>query len=272
MNLSVPEHLMKNLKKLQVVYSDVDGTFVTEGCLFRNRSGYTLQNARAIYNLLSAGVDIVMTSGREKEKLADTARLLGLQNYIANLGIEIVYRQGEQVITNPGIGLEDPKELKSWIQKSGVSESLFQNFPGKLQFYLPWSRILRTHLLFIGEIDLTKAIRLIEKDFPELRIIDNGRVAPYDHFTTPHAYHVLPRKVGKRSAVQIDKKERGLKTENLIAIGDSMEDATLAEEVALFFLLDAEIPVLQPNVVPLNNHDGEAFSRIVDFLKAHHLF
>ena len=93
--IKAAEILLHNLDKVKVIYTDVDGTFVHNGCLFCMRNGYTLQNARAIFKLLEAGIDVVMTSGREKEKLKDTARLLGFQNYIANLGIEIVYNQGE---------------------------------------------------------------------------------------------------------------------------------------------------------------------------------
>jgi HAD superfamily hydrolase (TIGR01484 family) len=265
--MKTKEKVLANLKELKVIYSDVDGTFVTDGCLFRNKKGYSLKKAQAIYYLLTAGVDIVMTSGREKEKLKETARLLGFQNYIANLGIEIVYNRGEKVIHNYGMNVVDGENLKNLILETGVAQFLFDNFPGKIRFYKPWSDILRTHLLFIGELEYDQATALIYKYFPQLRIIDNGSVPPYQQFLHPHAYHVVPKEVGKKAAVQIDKKERKLNNDNLIAIGDSLEDLSLAEEVAIFFLLDKKIPVKYSNVIRLDNSDGEGFSRMAHSLR-----
>lgn len=269
--INISEKLLQTLTKVQVVYTDVDGTFVNDGCLFCNHSGYTLQNARAIFQLLEAGVDVVMTSGREKEKLKDTARLLGFQNYIANLGIEIVYNQGEKVITHFGIDVPDHQSLKDWIRETGAVDALFRAFPNRIEFYQPWADLLRTHFLLVGELPDREAEQFILKNFPALRIINNGEVAPYHDFKKPSAYHIVPQNVGKQAAVKIDKSERKLKTANLIGIGDSQEDVSLAPEVALFFLLDDNVTRSEPNVIPVDNSDGSGFSRIVDFLVAKQL-
>jgi HAD superfamily hydrolase (TIGR01484 family) len=265
--LSIPPTVIKNLKKVQVVYTDVDGTFVTDGCLFRHRDGYTLNNARAIYTLLTAKIDVVMISGREKEKLKETARILGFHNYIANLGIEIVYNQGEKFISNFGADVPDHTALKRWIEESGVVQAIFNRYPGRVSFYQPWSDILRTHPLLIGELDYSDVSEFVDDTFPNLRIIDNGEVSPYRQFRRPHTYHIVPAGIGKRSAVKIDRAERNLRRENLIGIGDSMEDVTLADQVAVFFLLDESVATDLENVVRVDNHDGAGFSRIVRFLK-----
>ena len=261
------QEIKNRLKKVRVIYTDVDGTFVTSGCLFRNRQGYTLKNATAIYHLLTAGVDVVMTSGREKEKLKETARILGFRNYIANLGIEIVYNRGEKVITHFGVDVPDHRSLKEWIEKSGVVQALLNQYPNRVRYYTPWSDILRTHPLLIGELNFAEAQKWMERNYPELRLIDNGAVPAEHDFSAPHTYHIVPRKVGKKTAVRIDKKERGLKEENLIGIGDSMEDVTIAEEVAIFFLLDKSVSTDRENVIYIPNEDGEGFSRIIDLLR-----
>lgn len=265
------QKLRKLLNKVKVIYSDVDGTFVHNGCLFCTKAGYTLRNAEAIYTLLSAGIDVVMTSGREKEKLKDTARILGFQNYIANLGIEIVYSQGEKIINNYGVDVASHQDLKSWIEKTGVVATILEKFAGKVTFYKPWSDILRTHFLLIGELDNNEIDIFINNHFPKLRIIDNGAVSPYRNFKNPHAYHIVPKNVGKKEAVRIDKSERNLKTENLIGIGDSLEDVSIADEVAVFFLLDEKVKTSKENVIYISNTDGEGFSRIVYFLKNYNL-
>jgi HAD superfamily hydrolase (TIGR01484 family) len=264
--IEISNDLIQNLEKITVIYTDVDGTLVTNGCLFCNQDGFTMGNARAVFQLLSAGVDVVMTSGPEKEKLKDTARLLGFQNYIANLGIEIVYNQGEKVLTNFGIDVPDHESLKKWIKSSGVLETLFDRFPGKISFYEPWADILRTHYLMIGELSNQELDRIFNDQYPDLRIIDNGEVPPYKQFSQPHTYHILPKSVGKRSAVQTDKRERKLNKKNLIGIGDSLEDMSMAHEVGIFFLLDDHLPIQPPNIIRVNNSQGEGFSQIVDFL------
>ncbi|HFE65057.1 MAG TPA: HAD-IIB family hydrolase [Caldithrix sp.] len=263
-----PDQIKKFLtNRVQVIYSDVDGTFVKNGCLFCTGKGYSLKNARAIYHLLSAGVDLVMTSGREKEKLKETARILGLKNYIANLGMEIVYNQGERVINNFGTEVADRAALKKWIHDTGAVDSLLEKFSGKLRPYAPWAEILRTHYLFIGEVDYRELYSWVDSHFPGLRIIDNGAVPAEKDFRSPHAYHLLPINVGKKSAVQIDKKERSLKRENLIGIGDSPEDVSIADEVAVFFLLNKNVQTDRRNVIYLSNEDGTAFGRIIDYLQ-----
>lgn len=263
--------LKSRLNKIRVIYSDVDGTFVTDGCLFKNKYGYTLKNAQSIFYLLSTGVDVVMTSGREKEKLKDTARILGFRNYIANLGIEIVYNQGRRVITNFGLDVPDHQSLKDQIAETRIVQSIFEQFPGQSRYYKPWSDSLRTHHLLIGELNFEEVTNWVEKHFPELRIIDNGPVPPESDFAAPNAYHILPKNVGKKAAVQIDKKERKLKTSHLIGIGDSMEDVTIADEVGVFFLLNDQVKTSLDNVVYIKNDDGEGFTRIINILRKYQL-
>ncbi len=265
------QKLRNYLQKVEVIYTDVDGTFVSDGSLFKNSTGYSLKNAAAIVRLLTAGVDVVMISGREKEKLKETARILGLQNYIGNLGIEIVYNLGEKVITNLGTDVPGPAALKKWIADTGVVDAIFERYPEKSRYYLPWSDDLRSHHLLIGELAYPETAWWIERNFPAIRLIDNGAVPPAFGFSAPHAYHIVPRSVGKKQAVHIDKKERHLPRENLIAIGDSMEDVTVAEEVSIFFLLDDTVETTQSNVIRIDNSDGEGFSRIVHLLAAENL-
>jgi HAD superfamily hydrolase (TIGR01484 family) len=263
--IEIPDELIQNLERVSVIYTDVDGTLVTNGCLFCNNEGFTMRNAEAVYQLLSAGVDVVMTSGREKEKLKDTARLLGFQNYIANLGIELVYNQGEKVITDFGIDVPDQQSLKNWIKNSGVIDTLIDSFPGKITFYEPWADILQTHYLMIGELPRAQLDLIFAEKFPELRIIDNGEVSPYEQFSKPHTYHILPKSVGKKSAIQTDKKVRKLNTKNLIGIGDSLEDMSMSDEVAIFFLLDDHLPIHQSNIIRVSNSQGKGFSQVVEF-------
>jgi len=261
----------KQLKKIKIIYTDVDNTFVVSGCLFKNRKGYTLDNAAAIYDLLSAGVDIVMNSGRDKNKLKETARLLGFKNYIANMGMEIVYNHGEKIVSNYGIDVDNPQSLKAWIEDTGIIESLFSRFKRQVRYYTPWSDHLKTHPLLVGELNFTEIKAWVEKSFPVLRVVDNGPVPPENDFKSPHAYHIVPKDVGKKKAIQIDKKVRNLKRENILGIGDSLEDMTMADEVGVYFALDDNIIAHRKNIIYVRNEDGYGFRRIVHHLKINSL-
>ena len=148
-------------------------------------------------------------------------------------------------------------------------ERIFHKYHGKVKYYKPWSDILTTHHLLVGELEFPEVSDFIDREYPEIRIIDNGAVSATGSFKNPHAYHIVPSQVGKKSAVAIDKRERSLKKENLIGIGDSMEDVSIADEVAVFFLLDGQLPINQTNIVRVDNSHGHGFSEVVNFLKTH---
>ncbi len=258
--------IKKKLHKLDVAYIDVDGTFVNNGCLFRNREGYTLKNASAIYELLNAGVDVVMTTSRTKEQLKEIARLLGFKNYICEMGCEIVYNNGERVLKNYG-NIKSEKDLNEWIESTGIVELFLERHKGKIRYYAPWASKVKTHPLLVGELDFEKVHTWIDEKFPQLRIVDNGRVPPEEDFKAPHAYHILPKNVGKKTAIAMDKKERCLKKENLIAVGNSMEDMIMADEVGIYFALDYTVETDRENIVYIENTNGEGFGRMVQILK-----
>jgi HAD superfamily hydrolase (TIGR01484 family) len=263
--------LLKGIDEIKVIYTDVDNTLVNDGCLFLSTDGYSKENAQAIFEMLRADVDVVMVSGRDKNELFETARLLGFNNYIGNLGMQIVYNRGEKVISNYGIDIDTSSELKNWILKTGVADKILKRYQGKVRYYTPWSDILTTHPILIGEIQIVDASKWMTREFPMLRIIDNGPVPPEVDFSKPHAYHIVPKGVGKRSAVAIDKKERDLKRENLIAIGDSYEDLTIADEVALYFNLGPLSDMERDNVISIENEEGLGFSNVVAILKKYGL-
>jgi len=269
--IKIDDSLLSNLDKIKVIYTDVDNTIVNDGCLFKSKRGYAYENAGAIFEMLNADIDVVMVSGRDKNKLFETARLLGFKNYIGNLGMQIVYNLGERIIKNYGTEIERPEELKEWIVSTRVADRILSEYKGRIRYYKPWSDILTTHLIFIGELEIKGLVKWIENEFPLLRIIDNGPVPPEEDFKNPHAYHIVPAGVGKRSAVAIDRRERELRKENLIAIGDSFEDLTIAEEVGIYFNV-GDIPATDlQNVVTIENSNGLAFSKVVNLLKNNEL-
>lgn len=272
--------ISRNLNKVKVIYTDMDGTLVgTDGSLFTASGGsYTLAPARAIKKVLEARVDVVIVSGRSYLQLKENARILGFKNFIAELGCEIVYELGERVIYNIGnIPLRKGQKPVDVIEKTGATELLFSAFPDRLRYYTPWSRIHNDTVLLVGNIDIEEANRVLEENKLSdlLRIIDNGGVSPEPDFPSPHSYHLMPRAAGKAQAIKKDKQLRGLCRKELVGIGESIEDMEIAPEVGAFFVVrngvDSEPRIKEivkdaENIFILDEAMGSGWEEMVDLL------
>lgn len=230
---------------VKVVYTDIDGTMVGQaGSLFRGGDGaWTMEAATALVSALSGGVDVVLVSGRNRRQLRECGRIMGISNYISELGAEMVYDQGREIVSLVR-GWDDGKmSVYDAITASGAVDGLFKQFGDRLEYHTPWSNDLRyySHLLR-GLVDLTEANNwLAEAGHLNLKLVDNGQLASrsenLNHLGSMHAYHLLPESVDKAGALRYDMKRRGFAPEEAIALGDSWADVALAPAVGTFYLM-----------------------------------
>ena len=95
-----------------------------------------------------------------------------------------------------------------------------------------------THLLR-GDVDAAEADALLaEHGHGHVRLLDNGAI----HRTMPgidqaRAYHLLPQEASKARAIAMHMQVRGLQAQEVVAIGDSREDAGAAEVVQTFWFV-----------------------------------
>ncbi len=274
------EEIERRLTMVKVIYTDVDGTLVGPGgSLFTDPDGtLTLKMARALLKVLEAGVDVFIVSGRTRERLKAIARILGFRNYAAELGSEIIYDLGSKVIHNiEGMNLRKGQQPFDWIKNSGALDLIFEGFPGNIRHHTPFSETSQNSALLIGNIEVKRANQILrEHGLAALRLADNGPVAPVPDFPRPHCYHLLPASAGKRSAVKKDKEIRGLRTEELVGIGESIEDIEISSEVGVYFVVrngaeeDARVMRLaneQKNVFLLDYRIGLGWAQVIDILE-----
>ncbi len=235
--------IKEGIRDLKVIYSDLDGTlFNDQGCIIKDARGkYYFEALNLLEKINEKEWDVVLVSGRNKYQLRYNAQMIGVSNYIAELGSELVYDLGKDVhvtFDNSRENFDITYEGKDLIR---IMELLMSEFPEKIESRMEWSRYRSFNALFFGEIDLDKANKLLETEgYGSLVLVDNGFSNLVDlrlNVDRLHIYNLMPRGVNKANGVKLDKKLRGFKDENCIALGDSLEDLKMADEVKYFFLM-----------------------------------
>lgn len=266
------------LAKVRVVYTDLDGTMMGPlgNFVLNVRREYTLRPARALVAALERGVDVMPVSGRSGRQLRETARVLGMRNYIAELGVEVVYDLGEKVIINAGALGEDCRDIMRAIMDSGAVDFLLSRYEKRIEFHTPWSDFRDCTPLFRGLVDAEEVNAVLARDFPGLVLVDNGvlpRTSPTLEVPELRAYHLMPEGVSKEGAAAEDMRLRGFDPSEAIAIGDSEADLAFAGVVGAFFLvrnglysnphLAALLPELR-NVVVTGDFLNEGWAEAVE--------
>lgn len=252
---------------LKCVYTDLDGTLLGKGgSLFRDADGlFTLLPARALEACFRAGVEVVLKSGRREAQVMEDARLLGQTAYIYEVGAGLVV-DGERTLLTGDLQPRDGKTIFELIEESGAPRLLLDSFAGRLEYHDPWHTGREISHLMRGTVDAREANALLEQNgLGQLRLVDNGVIAPRPHFDGPtHAFHLIPAQASKAAAVAAHMQARGYAREDCIAVGDSREDAEVARVVGRFFLVaNADDAVSGPNVVRTDGRNGEGFYEAV---------
>lgn len=237
------------LSKVRVLYTDLDGTLVARGggVLADAEGNPSTVVAEAIVALRLAGLSVVPISGRGRQQLREVTELLGWDGYIAEAGGIIVH--------GTGVGSEARIDYGAWpagtltegvtpfdaINEVGAAEALMEAFPGRIEHYATWQMHREVSLLLRGCLDHAEGQAVLD-DLPlMLDLVDNGQLRSHGTLTCrdalPHAYHVVPRGVSKKRAIELDLAWRGLTRENAAALGDSATDLEMADSVAVMGLV-----------------------------------
>jgi HAD superfamily hydrolase (TIGR01484 family) len=238
------EEIRNNIGETKVVYTDLDGTMLNnKGCLIMDDEGnYYLGAVEQLKNLSSKNIDVVLVSGRNKMQLKYNAQMMNLKNYISEIGSEVVYDLGREVNLT-----YDKSILKYDFASLGpdleaVADLLKKAFPMQIDYKAEWNRYRSTNILFLGEINLEIANKLLEENgYGDYVLINNGPTALYPtklNLNKVYFYNLMPKGIDKSSGIKLDKKIRHFSRENCIALGDSLEDLKMAGEVSYFFLMN----------------------------------
>ena len=225
---------------LRCVYTDLDGTLLGRfGSLFHDAEGnFSMLQARAIEACHRAEVEIVIKSGRRQPQVLEDARLIGQSSYIYEAGCAVMM-DGEDTVLIGDFRPDDGRSVYETIVDRGVPELLFDAFDPALEYHAPWHTHREHSHLFRGKIDVAEANAILEREgHGALKLIDNGAIVRQMDGVEgrAHAYHLMPAAASKANAVAFHQRARGYSPEECIAIGDSVEDVSVAPEVGRFFV------------------------------------
>jgi hydroxymethylpyrimidine pyrophosphatase-like HAD family hydrolase len=204
----------------------MDGTLLgRRASLFHDGEGaFTMLGARALEACARAEVEVVPYSGRRRSTLLHNAVMLGLRSFIYEAGAGVVL-DGELLWA-----AEETDD-------SAANTLLLEHYAGRLEMYDPWQLGRESSRLYLGQdIDAEEADALLaDSGHEHLRLVDNGVM--HGAASGGRAYHLVPRSASKAAAVAAHMRARGFAAEEVIAVGDSMEDLGSASAVGTFWLV-----------------------------------
>ncbi len=237
------EEIKEGTGQLKVIYSDLDGTlFNDQGCLVKDAEDrFYLDAVRLLEKVEKKGWDLVIVSGRNKHTLRYNAQMIGVENYIAELGSELVYGLGKQVHVTFDRDARCHDITYGSRDLERIISIMMERFPGRIESRMEWSRYRSFNALFLGDVDMEKANEVLrEAGYGDLVFVDNGISKLMEtslDMEKMHLINLMPAGVTKASGLALDKKLRKFTQDNCIALGDSPEDLKMAPEVKYFFLM-----------------------------------
>ncbi len=235
--------------KLRALYTDLDGTLLGDrASLLRDGDGgFSLLGARALEACHRAGVEVVLYSGRRRDQLFNDARILGVESYVFEAGSGLVASGETTPMTDTSY--DD-------ITASGAPALLLERYEGRLEYHDPWHTGREVTHLLRGDVDADEANALLaEHGHDGLRLLDNGAIRrTMPGIEQAHAYHLLPAEASKARAIAMHMQIRGLQASEVVAIGDSREDAGAAEVVQTFWFV-ANAVAKDPSLRSIRGHN-----------------
>ncbi len=224
---------------VRVIYSDLDGTMVgPRGCFLRTEDeAISLEPARALADLLEAGVALVLVSGRSQPQLLEASGIFGADGYIAELGAMVAWDRGRGRHLLRGAMPQEYDAIPA-----DLVDGMLHRFARRLEFHDPWHLGHELDVMLRGQADVAEVNAwLAGQGAPWVRLHDNGmlpaRPTPGLDIDVLHVYHLVPDGIDKGRAVAYDLARRGLRPEHAVAIGDSASDLVMAPQVGRFHLV-----------------------------------
>jgi hydroxymethylpyrimidine pyrophosphatase-like HAD family hydrolase len=229
---------------VRCVYLDLDGTLLgPDSSLLRGGDGrFSTLGVRALEACARAGVEVVLYSGRKQSSVFESARLIGANSYIFELGCGLVLDGELEWLTGGVVPSPERGTIYAQIEASGAPGLLLERYGDRFEYHTPWAVGREVSHLFRGLVDLDEVHAMFAgTGLGWLRLVDNGVVSEhagrFPGVPVVHAYHLIPAAASKARAVARHMQARAYSPADCIAVGDSREDMETAAVVGTFWLV-----------------------------------
>ncbi|MGI8632522.1 MAG: HAD family hydrolase [Solirubrobacterales bacterium] len=225
---------------MDCLYVDLDGTLLgPRGSLFSDADGgFTLSAARALQACDRAGAEVVVMTGRREPQAHEAARMFGQRSFIYEAGCGVVL-DGERHVLPDGQDTTADGGPHARMLDAGIPQLLLDRYAGRLEHHAPWHTDRVHSHLFRGLIDVQEANELLAAEGHDwVYLLDNGAIGRrMGDLEVTNVYHLMPHGTGKAAAVRFHLQAAGHDRSRCVAVGDSLEDMSVAEVVSRFFVV-----------------------------------
>lgn len=250
-----PAELRERLARVRCVFSDLDGTMYGPGsCILVNAAGEpSTAFAETLNALKRAGIEVVLTSGRNRSMLHEDSRLMGLNAYIGEMGGLIMFdrEHNDWEYNTAGMAFDPEAGLTPHqvIERTGVCEEFIRRWPGLIEYHNDMANGYKYREVTVGlrgEIPDEEARALLDASGLDLDWADNGYLSYISAPTTlklpegvpGRAFNIQPHGLNKGGAIERFCAVRGIDPAETMAIGDSSSDFLMAPATGLFALVE----------------------------------
>lgn len=245
----------ERLARVRYVFTDLDGTMMGPGsCVLLNADGdHSLAFVQTLIELKRVGVEVVLTSGRNRSMMHEDSRLLGLTSYIGEMGGLIMYDREHNdweyytadMPFDPASGLT-PHQV---IERTGVCQRFIDRWPGLIEYHNDMANGYKYREVTVGlrgEVPDAEAQAMLDETGLPLEWGDNGFLNYVSAPTTlelpqgvrGRAFNITPAGLTKGGAIERFCAHRGIDPAETLAIGDSGSDFLMAPAVETFVLVE----------------------------------
>lgn len=276
------DEVLERLSRVRYVFSDLDGTMYGPGsCVLKNTDGeHSLAMVATLIALKSAGIEVVLTSGRNRSMMHEDSRVLGINSYIGEMGgIIMVDRSRDRWEYFTGDMPFDPTEgvtPHQVIERTGVCERIIERWPGLIEYHNDMANGYKYREVTVGmrgEVPDDEARAMLDATGLPIEWGDNGFLNYISAPTTlrlpegvrGRAFNIAPKGLDKGRAIERFCEILGIDRTETLAIGDSESDFLMADHVDTFVMV--ENALMDPTAEEFLASHGNAFitrGRVVD--------
>lgn len=277
----MPERVGRYMK-YKLFVTDMDGT------LLNSNKEITRENKTAINRLIENGIDVVLASGRHPALLKEFPRKLGLKTpvigcnggVIKDLGTEKILYMSEMKMESviEAIEIANKYNIDFWIYEKDnifynretdrVNKHLENNKTASKDEIVPMMKFNSISDLTEGSRKIIKVLFILighedakEKLFCELTRIPDIEFCQSDSVLID----VMNKGISKGSAVKLYAEKKGIRSEEIIAIGDNDNDTSMIEYAGLGIAMgNAEEDIKKASQYVTKDCDSNGFGDVVD--------